>query len=42
LLQWRKENSVDVKKWDKMVKPQGVKEVPAPDKYYELFGKKRK
>ena len=39
LLQWRKENSVDMEKMNNLVKPEGVKEVPAPKEYYELFGK---
>lgn len=39
LVKWRKENSVDIDMWVEMKKPQGVKEVPAPDQYYELFGR---
>ena len=28
-----------MKKWHEMEKPAGVKEVPAPDEYYAIFGK---
>lgn len=42
LLQWRRENSVDMEKLNGMVKPLGAKEIPAPKGYYELFGKEGK
>jgi hypothetical protein len=38
LLQWRKDNSLDMDMWYNMTKPESVKEVPAPKEYYELFG----
>jgi hypothetical protein len=28
-----------MEKWNEMVKPKDVKEVPAPKQYFELFGK---
>jgi hypothetical protein len=39
LAELRKENSVDIDKWIDMKKPKGVRQVPAPDGYYELFGR---
>lgn len=38
LVAWRKENSVDIEKWIAMEKPRGVRQVPAPRMYYEMFG----
>ena len=36
---WRNENSVPMDRWVKeMRKPEGVDEIPAPERYYELFG----
>ncbi|KAH7411456.1 hypothetical protein BKA64DRAFT_618436 [Cadophora sp. MPI-SDFR-AT-0126] len=40
LADWRDKNAVDMKKWDKMKKTVGVKEVPLPDEYWEAFGGK--
>jgi hypothetical protein len=40
-MQWRKKNSVDPDKWDKMVKPKNAKEIRAPKEYYDLFGANR-
>jgi hypothetical protein len=42
LVRWRKENSVDIEKWIQMKKPDGVRQVPAPKAYYELFGTEEK
>ncbi|KAG4438818.1 hypothetical protein IFR05_005709 [Cadophora sp. M221] len=39
LVDWRERNAVDMKKWDEMRKPVGVKEVPLPEGYWETFGK---
>lgn len=36
--EWRDESAVDWDMWVDMVKPKGVKQVPAPDEYYELWG----
>lgn len=38
LVQYRNQKSVDWDKWLAMEKPPGVREIPAPAKYYELFG----
>lgn len=38
LLEWRKDNSVNMGKFNDLVKPKGVKEIPAPKEYYKLFG----
>lgn len=38
LVEWRKTESVDVEKWNRMKKPIGVKEVEVEDGYWELFG----
>jgi len=38
LIDWRKQNSVDIDLWINQTKPEGVKQVPAPDMYYEIFG----
>jgi hypothetical protein len=41
LTEWRKEVTIDMDKYAKVMKtkPEGVKQLPAPDKYYEFFGK---
>jgi hypothetical protein len=38
LVEWRKENIVDIEKWIAMEKPEHVRQVRAPKVYYELFG----
>jgi hypothetical protein len=42
LVQWRKDNSVDIEKWIAIKKPDGVRQVPAPKAYYEKLGTEEK
>ena len=37
LLEWRKENSVDINKWVAMKKPENAKQIPAPEEILELI-----
>ena len=37
LVRYRDDNAVDLNKWLGMKKPEGVRQVPAPRQYYQIF-----
>jgi hypothetical protein len=42
LVNWRKENSVDIDTYMKLVKPEGVRQAKQQDMYFEVFPNRSK